>query len=128
MQIRSRSVAALSLKCTAAKRFIRDPCHTHSQPALIQSIMSDQVQEMLEVPRRFWREGIQFINRSQKRKFLSSTLHRLECKPTFFTADKFEFLKLCQAVSVGFLVIGVLGYIVKLGNTVRHFALDFHLI
>lgn len=29
-------------------------------------------------------------------------------------ADKLEFLKLCQAVGVGFLIMGAVGYIVKL--------------
>ena len=31
--------------------------------------MSDQVQELLNVPREFLKDGMQFINRSQKRKF-----------------------------------------------------------
>lgn len=31
--------------------------------------MSDQVQELLNVPREFLREGVQFVNRSQKREF-----------------------------------------------------------
>jgi protein transport protein SEC61 subunit gamma-like protein len=30
--------------------------------------MSDQVQEILDVPREFLKEGIQFISKSQKRK------------------------------------------------------------
>jgi hypothetical protein len=29
--------------------------------------MADQVQEMLDVPREFLKDGIQFINRAQKR-------------------------------------------------------------
>ena len=35
--------------------------------------MSDQVQEILDVPREFLKDGIQFINKSQKR-MRSSTL------------------------------------------------------
>jgi protein transport protein SEC61 subunit gamma-like protein len=30
--------------------------------------MSDQVQEILDVPREFLKDGIQFINKSQKRE------------------------------------------------------------
>jgi len=30
--------------------------------------MADQVQEILDVPREFLKDGIQFINKSQKRK------------------------------------------------------------
>jgi protein transport protein SEC61 subunit gamma and related proteins len=34
--------------------------------------MSDQVQEILDVPREFLKDGIQFINKSQKRERPSS--------------------------------------------------------
>ncbi|KAK4451897.1 hypothetical protein QBC34DRAFT_399859 [Podospora aff. communis PSN243] len=46
--------------------------------------MSDQVQEILDVPREFLKDGIQFINKSQK-------------------PDRREFIKISQAVGVGFL-------------------------
>jgi hypothetical protein len=32
--------------------------------------MSDQIQEILDVPREFLKDGIQFIHRAQKRMFL----------------------------------------------------------
>ncbi|KAH8907921.1 protein transporter Sec61 subunit gamma [Coniochaeta ligniaria NRRL 30616] len=57
--------------------------------------MSDQVQEILDVPREFVKDGIQFLNRCQK-------------------PDKKEFLKISQAVGVGFLIMGAVGYVVKL--------------
>ncbi|KAL2268633.1 hypothetical protein VTJ83DRAFT_3479 [Remersonia thermophila] len=57
--------------------------------------MSDQIQEILEVPREFLKDGIQFINRAQK-------------------PDRREFIKISQAVGVGFLVMGAVGYFVKL--------------
>ncbi|EGR46898.1 hypothetical protein MKX07_003357 [Trichoderma sp. CBMAI-0711] len=57
--------------------------------------MADQVEEILEVPREFFKDGVQFINRCQK-------------------PDKKEFLKLCQAVGIGFGVMGAVGFIVKL--------------
>jgi len=40
---------------------------------------------------------------------------RLHSKP-----DKREFLKISQAVGVGFLVMGVIGYVVKLSTCLRH--------
>ncbi|GAB1314981.1 hypothetical protein C8A05DRAFT_11728 [Staphylotrichum tortipilum] len=57
--------------------------------------MADQVQEMLDVPREFLKDGIQFINRAQK-------------------PDRREFIKISQAVGVGFLIMGAVGYFVKL--------------
>jgi protein transport protein SEC61 subunit gamma-like protein len=30
--------------------------------------MSDQVQEILDLPREFFRDGLQFVNRCQKRE------------------------------------------------------------
>lgn len=55
----------------------------------------DQVKELADVPQEFVKEGMQFIHRCTK-------------------PDKREFLKISQAVGVGFLVMGVIGYIVKL--------------
>ncbi|RKU45503.1 Sec61p translocation complex subunit [Coniochaeta pulveracea] len=57
--------------------------------------MSDQVQEILDVPREFVKDGLQFMNRCQK-------------------PDKREFWKIAQAVGVGFLIMGAVGYVVKL--------------
>jgi len=57
--------------------------------------MSDQMQDILDVPRTFLKDGMQFLNRCQK-------------------PDRREYTKLCQAVGVGFLVMGFIGYIVKL--------------
>ncbi|PKS05210.1 hypothetical protein jhhlp_008579 [Lomentospora prolificans] len=57
--------------------------------------MSDQIQEILDVPREFLKDGMQFINRSQK-------------------PDRKEFIRICQAVGTGFLIMGFVGYIVKL--------------
>ncbi|EGS18155.1 uncharacterized protein CTHT_0061700 [Thermochaetoides thermophila DSM 1495] len=57
--------------------------------------MADQIQELLDVPREFLKDGIQFINRAQK-------------------PDRREFIKISQAVGVGFLIMGAVGYFVKL--------------
>ncbi|KAK2629701.1 hypothetical protein QTJ16_000521 [Diplocarpon rosae] len=57
--------------------------------------MSDQIQEVLDIPRDFVREGTQFINKCTK-------------------PDRREFIKISQAVGVGFLVMGAVGYLVKL--------------
>ncbi|CAH0019212.1 unnamed protein product [Clonostachys rhizophaga] len=55
--------------------------------------MSDQVQEILEVPSEFTRSGIQFIKRCTK-------------------PDRTEFLRLCQAVGVGFIIMGAIGFVI----------------
>ncbi|KAM7195268.1 hypothetical protein V8F33_006776 [Rhypophila sp. PSN 637] len=57
--------------------------------------MSDQIQEIIEVPKEFLRDGLQFISKSQK-------------------PDRREFIKISQAVGVGFLIMGAVGYVVKL--------------
>ncbi|KAF2220327.1 putative protein transport protein Sec61 subunit gamma [Elsinoe fawcettii] len=57
--------------------------------------MSDQLKEFADVPKDFLKEGTQFLNRCTK-------------------PDKREFIKISQAVGVGFLVMGVIGYVVKL--------------
>jgi protein transport protein SEC61 subunit gamma-like protein len=47
------------------------------------------------VPQEFVKDGLQFVNRCTK-------------------PDKREFIKISQAVGVGFLIMGVIGYVVKL--------------
>ncbi|MCJ1443605.1 MAG: Sec61p translocation complex subunit [Stictis urceolatum] len=59
--------------------------------------MSDQITSMLDVPRDFMKDGVQFLNRSQK-------------------PDRKEFVHIARAVGVGFLIMGFVGYIVKLGT------------
>ncbi|KUI57675.1 putative protein transport protein Sec61 subunit gamma [Cytospora mali] len=57
--------------------------------------MADQVSEILEAPREFVKDGMQFMTRCQK-------------------PDQKEFIKISQAVGVGFLIMGFVGYVVKL--------------
>ncbi|EAA32047.1 hypothetical protein GE21DRAFT_8119 [Neurospora crassa] len=57
--------------------------------------MADQIQEILDVPREFLKDGIQFIKKCQK-------------------PDRREFIKISQAVGTGFLIMGAVGYLVKL--------------
>jgi len=57
--------------------------------------MSDQISEFMDIPRDFIKDGTQFINRCTK-------------------PDRREFIKISQAVGVGFLVMGAVGYVVKL--------------
>ncbi|KAH8667424.1 hypothetical protein BGZ60DRAFT_528726 [Tricladium varicosporioides] len=57
--------------------------------------MSEQLQEFMDIPRDFVKEGTQFINRCTK-------------------PDRREFIKISQAVGVGFLVMGAVGFIIKL--------------
>ncbi|KAI1488394.1 translocation complex subunit Sss1 [Biscogniauxia mediterranea] len=57
--------------------------------------MSEQIQEFFDAQKDFIKEGTQFINRCTK-------------------PDKREFIQICKAVGVGFIVMGAVGYFVKL--------------
>ncbi|KAF2747494.1 protein translocase SEC6 [Sporormia fimetaria CBS 119925] len=55
----------------------------------------ENVKAVADVPQEFVKDGMQFLNRCTK-------------------PDKREFIKISQAVGVGFIIMGVIGYIVKL--------------
>jgi protein transport protein SEC61 subunit gamma-like protein len=85
--------------------------------------MSDQLKEIADIPRDFFRDGTQFMNRCTKRKASlyidgDERLHQaLTSGPTL--ADRREFLKISQAVGVGFVVMGAIGYVVKLSTYIN---------
>ncbi|GAB5592986.1 hypothetical protein Unana1_07886 [Umbelopsis nana] len=54
----------------------------------------EQIQEFVDAPKNFVKDGMQFINRCTK-------------------PDQREFLRICQAVGMGFAALGALGFIVK---------------
>ncbi|ORY99470.1 protein translocase SEC61 complex gamma subunit [Syncephalastrum racemosum] len=54
-----------------------------------------QIQEVVEAPRQFFKDGVNFMNRCRK-------------------PDQKEFLRITQAVAMGFAALGALGYFVKL--------------
>ncbi|ATY63233.1 translocase SEC61 gamma subunit [Cordyceps militaris] len=57
--------------------------------------MADHVENLIDVPKEFIREGIQFMNKCQK-------------------PDRKEFIKISQAIAMGFVAMGTVGYLVKL--------------
>ncbi|KZZ87696.1 translocase SEC61 complex gamma subunit [Ascosphaera apis ARSEF 7405] len=57
--------------------------------------MSDELQQLADIPKDFVKDGMLFINKCTK-------------------PDKKEFLKISQAVGMGFLIMGAIGYIIKL--------------
>jgi len=57
--------------------------------------MADQLQEIIDIPRDFVRDGTMFINRCTK-------------------PDRREFIKISQAVGVGVIALGAMGFIVKI--------------
>ncbi|ROT37661.1 translocase SEC61 complex gamma subunit [Sodiomyces alkalinus F11] len=57
--------------------------------------MADSIKEILEIPTEFAQDGIQFMRRCTK-------------------PDRAEYQRLVQAVGVGFLVMGAVGYVVRL--------------
>lgn len=69
--------------------------------------MSSELQALLDEPKRFTKESIQFINRCTKpdRKGTNVFIFNPKCV---------EFVKIAQAVGVGFLMMGIIGYTVKL--------------
>jgi protein transport protein SEC61 subunit gamma and related proteins len=68
--------------------------------------MSDQVQEILDIPRDFFRDGAFFLNRCTK-----PTKKGNPCPSAMLMI---EFLEISRAVAVGFLVMGFIGFAVKL--------------
>jgi len=56
--------------------------------------MSDQFAQFADIPKEFVNDGTLFINRCTK-------------------PDKKEFIKISQAVGIGFVVMGVIGYVIK---------------
>ncbi|GAA5795237.1 protein translocase SEC61 complex gamma subunit [Thamnidium elegans] len=59
------------------------------------SDIKETAQQVVDGPKQFFKEGVQFINRCKK-------------------PDQQEFLKITQAVAMGFAALGALGYFVKL--------------
>lgn len=75
------------------------PCFTStsltSRNHLSISTMSERLTEFAEIPRQFVKEGTLFVNRCTK-------------------PSAEEYKQLCRAVAIGFGVMGVIGYLVKL--------------
>ncbi|KAI0162024.1 hypothetical protein GGR57DRAFT_498369 [Xylariaceae sp. FL1272] len=57
--------------------------------------MADFITEVIDTQKEFVKDGTQFMTRCTK-------------------PDRTEYLKICQAVGVGFVVMGAIGYLVKL--------------
>ncbi|OAQ97628.1 hypothetical protein LLEC1_02026, partial [Akanthomyces lecanii] len=79
--------------CLLHSRFLL-PNHTYKHT---QVTMADQVEGLIDVPREFVKEGIQFMNKCQK-------------------PDRKEFIKISQAIAMGFVAMGTVGYLVKLST------------
>ena len=105
--------------------------------------MSDQIQEFMDIPKDFFNEGTLFIRKCTKRTSSpprcllafpntpqakgqaernlasgASSIHSTrKTKLTPSPADRREFIKISQAVGVGFLVMGFVGYMVKLSKS-----------
>lgn len=86
--------------------------------------MSDAFQELADLPKDFVKDGMLFVNRCTKR--MSFRLVRYlaieagwmirSLLTTLTIADKREFLKISQAVGFGFLIMGAIGYFIKLSE------------
>ncbi len=106
--------------------------------------MSETLQEIADVPKDFLRDGTQFLNRCTKRMYpgksnpdiLFHPKHSPQFHMTTFKqsvsrklranalhnplADKREFVKISQAVGFGFLIMGAIGYVIKLSEPSHH--------
>lgn len=78
--------------------------------------MADQLKELAEIPRDFIKDGTQFLNRCTKR---TSFAVADTTTANFCAADRREFIKICQAVGIGFVVMGTIGYFVKLSMSLH---------
>src|SRR5437016_2204061 len=85
--------------------------------------MSEQIKEFIEMPKQFMKEGSQFINRCRKpdRKgivFLFEIIREINVFNVFKLLILFcnlkEFIKISQAVAMGFFVMGFICFFVKL--------------
>lgn len=100
--------------------------------------MADTLQEMADIPKDFFKDGTAFLNRCTKRTlsptWSSFAVHPYACwcklatftsmlhlQPTYdplltqyIAADRREFIKISQAVGMGFLIMGAIGYVIKL--------------
>ena len=86
--------------------------------------MSDQVKQILDVPRDFIKDGAFFLNRCTKPS------KRGQFKETVVVLTAVEFLEISRAVAVGFLIMGFIGFAVKLvhipiNNILVRTGLDF---
>ncbi|KDN44364.1 protein translocase SEC6 [Tilletiaria anomala UBC 951] len=57
--------------------------------------MSEKVKEFIDIPQSFIKEGTQFMTRCTK-------------------PNQKEYIQICRAVGMGFVVMGFIGYFVKL--------------
>lgn len=73
--------------------------------AYVPATMSERLRELIEEPIVFMKEGTQFLKRCTKpdRKGMLSDSHRVA-----------EFIQICRAVCTGFVIMGFIGYLVKL--------------
>ncbi|OJD26874.1 protein translocase SEC61 complex gamma subunit, archaeal and eukaryotic [Blastomyces percursus] len=87
--------------------------------------MSDTFQELADIPKDFVKDGMLFMNRCTKRMYhryspipvitrCSPFRHLPSADTRHQSADKREFIKISQAVGFGFLIMGVIGYFIKL--------------
>ncbi|EGX90608.1 protein translocase, putative [Cordyceps militaris CM01] len=115
--------------------------------------MADHVENLIDVPKEFIREGIQFMNKCQKRELrtlrpvpdvceragqlargtsarigaaeIEACCREMRChnqrqrqrrtlEALRDSSDRKEFIKISQAIAMGFVAMGTVGYLVKL--------------
>lgn len=74
------------------------------------SDFKETAQQVVDGPKQFFKEGAQFINRCKKPDQQGTKNH---FRWPILIQNYLEFLKITQAVAMGFAALGALGYFVK---------------
>ncbi|KAH9868543.1 hypothetical protein J1614_007615 [Plenodomus biglobosus] len=75
----------------------------------------ENIKEFADMPAEFLKEGTLFMNRCTSMVTAPLPAHDgIANKHPRVEPDKKEFIRISQAVGIGFLIMGVIGYIVKL--------------
>lgn len=76
--------------------------------------MSDTLSMILEVPQQFYKDSIQLLQRCTKPDKKGKQATARDYLHTLLMLASVEFIKITQAISAGFVVMGVIGYTIKL--------------
>ena len=75
--------------------------------------MSETINMVLDVPKQFYKDSVQLLNRCSKPDKKGTASHSIPLTISHFRS-RLEFIKITQAISVGFVIMGVIGYTIKL--------------
>ena len=77
------------------------------------SDIKETAQQAIDGPKQFFKEGVQFINGCKKPDQQGNQRRKKKYSLAHLWHLYIEFLKITQAVAMGFAALGALGYLVK---------------